>query len=169
MCTCSSSGLNMQKQSLLSLIWSHKCERPSVMKDRPVTYGDVLLQAALRENPVQFGSELSLSQDGEHHALQHHGLGALKIHKQQHSQHFRQHGVHSTSTVSTHHSRRVANETKSSFWSHRLKTLEWMKSLLSHFQTQLCFSVWFHPKTASFWLRRIRTTDPVSNSTISYL
>lgn len=50
------------------------------MQLRTGTYGDVLLQAALRENTVEFGSELSLSQDGEHHALQHHGLGALKIH-----------------------------------------------------------------------------------------
>lgn len=55
-------------------------------------------------------------------------------------QRFRQHGVrvHSTSTVSSDHSHRIANETKSSFWSRRLKTLrlEWMNPLCSHFQTQ---------------------------------
>lgn len=45
-----------------------------------VTYRDVLLQSALRENTVEFRSQLSLRQNGKHHTLQHHGLRPLKTH-----------------------------------------------------------------------------------------
>lgn len=43
------------------------------------TYRDVLLQSTLRENPVEFRSELPFCQNGKHYTLQHHGLCPLKM------------------------------------------------------------------------------------------
>lgn len=45
-----------------------------------VTYRDVLLQSALRENTIEFRSQFPLCQDGKHHTLQHHGFSPLKTH-----------------------------------------------------------------------------------------
>lgn len=43
-----------------------------------LTYRDVLLQSALRENTIEFRPKLPLCQDGEHDTLQHHGLRPLE-------------------------------------------------------------------------------------------
>jgi len=50
------------------------------MSNRVVTYRHVLLQPALRENAVEFRSQLPLGQDGKHHTLQYQGLRTLTTH-----------------------------------------------------------------------------------------
>lgn len=53
----------------------------SYFEGNRVTYRDVLLQSALRENAIEFRSQLPLCQDCKHHTLQYHGFSPLKRHE----------------------------------------------------------------------------------------
>lgn len=109
------------------------------MNNNVVTYGDILLQSALRENTVEFWSQLPFRQDSKHHTLQHHGLRPLKTHNSiKLSLTFK---VWETlpASAAKWKENRMRNETKSLFWSLCLKTwkLEWGKEaiLFSPIQT----------------------------------
>lgn len=49
-----------------------------IIQHNMMTYWNVLLQSALGEYTIEFGSKLPFCQDGKHHTLQHHGLSPLK-------------------------------------------------------------------------------------------
>lgn len=99
------------------------------MNNNTVTYRDILLKSALRENTVEFRSQLPLRQDGKHHTLQHHGLRPLKTHnsKKLNSSTFEvweQPTPPPPVPISAlkWNKNRMRNETKSFFWSQCLKT-----------------------------------------------
>ena len=71
-------GPGMQRVPFSVPCWGLSCKW--TVNNKMATYRDVLLQPALREDPVELRAELPLGQDRKHHALEHHGLRALRTH-----------------------------------------------------------------------------------------